>query len=79
MHVSAPAIIPSGLVSNPNSRYKSFKMIGLHPVCALLFTAGYAMRAYGAHDHYMYTTTNLLIYILSQVFIYICPYVIPYP
>ncbi|KAL5362947.1 hypothetical protein BJX96DRAFT_186503 [Aspergillus floccosus] len=50
-----------------------FKMIGLHPVCAVLFTAGYAMRAYGAHDHYMYTTPNLLIYILSQVFIYICP------
>ncbi|GES66690.1 RTA1 domain protein [Aspergillus terreus] len=54
-------------------RYKSFKMIGLHPLCAVLFTAGYAMRAYNAHGHYMYNTPNLLVYILSQVFIYICP------
>lgn len=37
-----------------------------------MFTAGYALRAYGAFD-YMYSESTLIIYILSQVFINICP------
>ncbi|KAI1195907.1 putative RTA1 domain protein [Nemania serpens] len=54
-------------------RYKSWKLIGLHPLCAVLFTAGYALREYGAYN-YIYTGSNVLIgYILSQVFIYVCP------
>ncbi|KAK3369817.1 hypothetical protein B0H63DRAFT_497103 [Podospora didyma] len=53
--------------------YKSWKLIGLHPVCAVVFTAGYALREYGAYGNYLYSTRNLLIYIFSQVSIYICP------
>ncbi|KAK4238427.1 hypothetical protein C8A03DRAFT_43842 [Achaetomium macrosporum] len=56
-------------------RYKAFRLIGLHPVCALLFTVGYALREYGAYNYlYSFTTSvPLIIFILSQVFIYICP------
>ncbi|KFZ04967.1 hypothetical protein V501_08816 [Pseudogymnoascus sp. VKM F-4519 (FW-2642)] len=55
-------------------RYKCFKMIGLHPICAVLFFAGYTLREYGAFD-YVYTGSfvTLITFILSQVFIYICP------
>ncbi|KAL2127574.1 hypothetical protein VTI74DRAFT_10462 [Chaetomium olivicolor] len=56
-------------------RYKAFKLIGLHPVCAVFFTAGYALRECGAYN-YLYSVTTkhpLVIFILSQVFIYICP------
>jgi hypothetical protein len=53
-------------------RYKSFKLIGLHPLCAVIFTAGYALREVAAFN-YFYSTRNLIIYVLSQVFIYICP------
>ncbi|KAI1759005.1 putative RTA1 domain protein [Hypoxylon sp. FL1150] len=53
-------------------RYKCFKIIGLHPLCALMFAAGYALREYAAFN-YLYSTQNLIIYILSQVFIYVCP------
>ncbi|KAI0517893.1 putative RTA1 domain protein [Xylaria bambusicola] len=54
-------------------RYKSWKLLGMHPLCAVLFTAGYAVREYGAYN-YIYTSKNVLIaYILSQVFIYVCP------
>ncbi|KAL8359026.1 hypothetical protein RB598_007738 [Gaeumannomyces tritici] len=56
-------------------RYKAWKLIGLHPLCAVFFTAGYALRAYGSH-HYLYLPTDgspLLAFILSQVFIFICP------
>ncbi|KIX09108.1 uncharacterized protein Z518_00186 [Rhinocladiella mackenziei CBS 650.93] len=52
--------------------YKCFKLIGLHPLCAVMFTAGYALREYGAFN-YMYNTRNLIIFILSQVLIYVCP------
>ncbi|KAH8911245.1 putative RTA1 domain protein [Coniochaeta sp. PMI_546] len=52
--------------------YKSFKLIGLHPLCAVLFTAGYALREFGAFN-YLYSPRNLIIYILSQVFIFVCP------
>lgn len=61
--------IPS---DNFNSRYKAWRMIGLQPMCAVFYTAGYALREYGAFD-YLYSTTNLNIYIISQVLIYICP------
>ncbi|KAK0701196.1 hypothetical protein B0T21DRAFT_321855 [Apiosordaria backusii] len=57
-------------------RYKAFKLIGLHPVCAILFTLGYILRAYSAHDNYVYslaTKKPLFIFIFSQVFIYVCP------
>ncbi|KAH6659316.1 hypothetical protein BKA67DRAFT_10462 [Truncatella angustata] len=54
-------------------RYRSFRLIGLHPICALLFTLGYALRIYGAFDNYLYNTHTLIVFILSQVFIYICP------
>ncbi|KAI4595599.1 hypothetical protein KJ359_006588 [Pestalotiopsis sp. 9143b] len=37
-----------------------------------MFTAGYSLRSYGAFD-YMYSESTLIIYILSQVFINICP------
>ncbi|KAI1753237.1 putative RTA1 domain protein [Xylaria castorea] len=54
-------------------RYKCWKLIGLQPFCAVLFTAGYALREYGAYN-YIYTGTPVLIgFILSQVFIYVCP------
>jgi hypothetical protein len=51
-------------------------MIGLHPLCAVLFFAGYVLREYGAFD-YVYTGSivTLMTFILSQVFIYICPWV----
>ncbi|KAH8805518.1 putative RTA1 domain protein [Xylogone sp. PMI_703] len=52
--------------------YKSWKLIGLHPLCAVIFTVGYALREYGAYN-YLYTQLNLIIYVLSQVCIYICP------
>ena len=64
-----------------NSRYKSWALIGLHPFCAVMFTAGYALREYGGYN-YIYDpfdpmdtsrSTTLMVYILSQVFIYICP------
>ncbi|KAF7597034.1 hypothetical protein BBP40_010508 [Aspergillus hancockii] len=53
--------------------YKSWRMIGLHPLCAVLLTLGYAMRVYLAYDHYLYDKQILMIFILSQVFIFICP------
>ncbi|KAF9875482.1 hypothetical protein CkaCkLH20_06863 [Colletotrichum karsti] len=56
-------------------RYKAFKLIGLHPVCAVLFTAGYSLRLYGSYN-YIYsetTKTPLMVFIFSQVFIYVCP------
>ncbi|ETS80027.1 hypothetical protein PFICI_07556 [Pestalotiopsis fici W106-1] len=58
-------------------RYKAFKLVGLHSICALLFTLGYALRAYGAfNNNYLYSETDqtpLIMFILSQVFIFICP------
>ncbi|KAF2877684.1 putative RTA1 domain protein [Massariosphaeria phaeospora] len=55
--------------------YKSWKLIGLHPLCAWVFTLGYALREYGAFN-YIYKGKNLVVlmtFILSQVFIYVCP------
>ncbi|KAI1781320.1 hypothetical protein F4818DRAFT_451459 [Hypoxylon cercidicola] len=53
--------------------YKCFKMVGLHPLCAVLFALGYALREYGAFNYMYSSTQNLIIYVLSQVFIYVCP------
>lgn len=59
------------------SQYKCFRIVKLHPFCAVIFTAGYALRAYGASgNNYIYNESNrqsLIPFILSQVFIYICP------
>ncbi|KAL3456710.1 hypothetical protein BJX64DRAFT_293808 [Aspergillus heterothallicus] len=55
--------------------YKCFRLLGLHPLCGILFTLGYALREYGSFN-YLYEEedmTVLIIFILSQVFIYICP------
>ncbi|KAL2833875.1 hypothetical protein BDW59DRAFT_179506 [Aspergillus cavernicola] len=53
-------------------RYKSFALIGLYPLCGVLFTIGYALREYGSFN-YLYSSENLIAFILSQVLIYICP------
>ncbi|PQE07902.1 RTA1 domain-containing protein [Rutstroemia sp. NJR-2017a WRK4] len=60
------------LKTDKTSRYKSTKLIGLHPLCAVMFAIGYSLREYGTFN-YMYSIPNLIVYILSQVFIYICP------
>ncbi|ROV98083.1 hypothetical protein VMCG_06987 [Cytospora schulzeri] len=61
-------------------RYKAFKMIGLHPFCATLFAIGYAMREVGAYNYSWQTdvdgkinTTNLIVYVVSQVLIFVAP------
>ncbi|KAK2875117.1 hypothetical protein FQN49_001762 [Arthroderma sp. PD_2] len=55
-------------------RYKSWRLLGLHPVCALTFTVGYGLRIYGSHNYiYNDNTMILIIFILSQVFIFVCP------
>ncbi|KAK0731898.1 hypothetical protein B0H67DRAFT_90006 [Lasiosphaeris hirsuta] len=54
--------------------YKCFRLVGLHSVCAVVFSAGYALREYAAFDlNYIYSTKNLLVFIFSQVFIFVCP------
>lgn len=52
--------------------HKSWRLVGLHPVCGVMFTLGYALREFGAYN-YLYSRQNLIIFILSQVFIYVCP------
>ncbi|RSM15719.1 hypothetical protein CDV31_004818 [Fusarium ambrosium] len=56
-------------------RYKAWKLVGMHCLCGVLFTAGYAMREYGAYSYLYKTATKmpLIIFITSQVCIYICP------
>lgn len=49
-------------------RYRSFKLTPLYPFCGLLFTAGFAVRAYGSY-HY----DNLDAYIASLCLIYFAP------
>lgn len=49
-------------------RYKAWKVTGLHPVCSLLFTVGFALRSYGA-IHYK----DINVYIASTIFIYCAP------
>lgn len=57
-------------------RRNAWKLAGLHALCGLLFTAGYATREWGTYN-YLYavgeTKKPLMIYIMSQVFVYICP------
>ncbi|KAL5041296.1 hypothetical protein BDW71DRAFT_213196 [Aspergillus fruticulosus] len=56
-------------------RYKSWRLLGLYPLCGVLFTLGYALREYGAYN-YLYddeNTTVLIAFVLSQVFVYVCP------
>ncbi|KAF3893149.1 RTA1 domain-containing protein [Trichophyton interdigitale] len=55
-------------------QYNSWKLVGLHPLCAVMFTVGYSMREYGSFN-YIYTgdMATLIIFILGQVFIYVCP------
>ncbi|KAK1981751.1 RTA1 domain-containing protein [Colletotrichum cereale] len=56
-------------------RFGSWKLIGLHPFCATLFTLGYALRAWGA-NHYLYIPTDktpLALFIISQICIFVSP------
>ncbi|KAK2803603.1 hypothetical protein FQN51_003365 [Onygenales sp. PD_10] len=53
-------------------RYKFFKVMFLHIVCCLMFTAGFALRIYGSHN-YTFTTENINVYIASTCLIYMCP------
>jgi hypothetical protein len=41
----------------------------------VLFTAGYALREYGTYNYIYSVTTKvpLILFIFSQVFIYVCP------
>lgn len=51
--------------------------MGIHLVCALVLTAGYALRTWSARDdNFKYSWTDKLplnLYIASQVCIFICP------
>lgn len=40
----------------------------------MILAVGYALREYGSFN-YLYTRGNLIVFICSQIFIYICPYV----
>lgn len=62
----------SDLLTIMISYYKSWKVIGLHPFSAVLFTGGYALREYGAY-YYLYSPPVLIIFVVSQVLIYVCP------
>ncbi|KAI9369669.1 hypothetical protein BJX61DRAFT_545353 [Aspergillus egyptiacus] len=54
-------------------RYKSWGIIGLHPICAIFFAVGFGFRIYGSLNYMDTSHHALMVYILSQVFIYICP------
>lgn len=61
-------------------RHRCFKLAGLQPFCAALFALGYALREVGAYNYSWQTDiegkinmTNLIIYVLSQVFIFVAP------
>lgn len=66
-HLAKPEIL-----TYLTSRLKCFKLMGLHPLCAAMFAAGFALREYGAY-HYLYTTHNLIMYIVSLILIYVNP------
>ncbi|KAL3469709.1 hypothetical protein BJX99DRAFT_264954 [Aspergillus californicus] len=56
-------------------RYRSWRLTPLYPLCGIIFSLGYAFREYGAHN-YLYEDENtqvLILFVLSQVFVYICP------
>ncbi|KAF1346178.1 hypothetical protein BDV97DRAFT_405798, partial [Delphinella strobiligena] len=64
--VSASVLYRNQTSYLPRARHsESCKMIGLHPLCAVLYTAGYALPEYGANN-YLYSNQNLIIYIVSQ-------------
>lgn len=67
--------IDSNIHDSMTSRYKSWKLIGLHPFVAVLFTAGYALREAGAFDYKYepYNKESIGIYITNQVLVYIGP------
>lgn len=55
-------------------------IIGLHPFCALLFALRYALREVGAYNYSWQTdvegqvnTMNLIVYVFSQVFVFVAP------
>ncbi|KAF2867532.1 hypothetical protein BDV95DRAFT_598183 [Massariosphaeria phaeospora] len=49
-------------------QYKSFKVTGLHPLCCLMFTVGFALREWGAFDF-----DRLYVYMFSQILIMCAP------
>ncbi|KAL1602236.1 hypothetical protein SLS59_004923 [Nothophoma quercina] len=49
-------------------RYKSWRITALHPLCALIFAAGFALRAYNAWFY-----DNIGTYIASTLLIYCAP------
>jgi len=52
----------------PCRHFKSWKLTGIFPFCAILFTAGFIVRVIGAY-HY----DNLIIYIVSICLVYAAP------
>ncbi|KAF7596195.1 hypothetical protein BBP40_002725 [Aspergillus hancockii] len=52
--------------------YRCFKLMILHLVCCLMFTAGFALREYGAF-HYSFSNSDLYTYIASTALIYMSP------
>lgn len=59
------------------SRFRAWKLMGIHLACAVTLTGGYALRAWIARDNnFMYSTTDkfpLNLYIATQVCILVCP------
>ena len=52
--------------------FKSWRLTGLYPWCAILFTAGFIVREMGAFDY-----EDLIKYIISVVLVYAAPCVSP--
>lgn len=55
-----------------HSRLGDWKLTVLHPLCCLMFAAGFSLREYGAFD-YTITKPNINIYIASQCLIFMAP------
>lgn len=59
------------------SRYKAWRVVGVHPICGVLFVVGYAVRGWAANGtNYLYSNDNpasLGTFVVSQVFIYCAP------
>lgn len=51
--------------------------MGIHTACAMVLTAGYALREWSVRDdNFMFSSTTglpLSLYIASQVCIFVCP------
>ncbi|KAK8116853.1 uncharacterized protein PG998_005134 [Apiospora kogelbergensis] len=58
-------------------RYKAWRVVGVHPICGVLFVVGYAVRGWAANGtNYLYSNDNpasLGTFVVSQVFIYCAP------